>query len=1040
MNNLLRYISFAASVIAYVCFVSCDTDQTTSIGGKDTAYFPIGNNVEIHPLGDMLNVSFTSGVDWYVEISPKEHPWLDISLTQNTYKKGTTQFNISADPYKGVKNDDVNEALMTFYSTSREVLHTVTIHQQPAYIDITQEAGTTGDFEWHSEGTKGSRTYRVSSNIHWTCHFEDDDIFYSSVDSGGNLGGEYKDMVIQAVDVNLGTEPLSTQLTFCAVKKNGNETTVIDEVFRTMQLEQDNLIFDVPSEFPSVGELGNYSLNSNQDYSDPYRVQVDVFTETDYILQWRMEGDDEVKGIYEGEPWFYADYERGYGLPRNDVLFVEVPEANPDTVSRVAIIRLVSVLNDRAYREIKVSQNPYTWDITIGELSADEASSTTIQINTQGPWSITKPSNAGWWETDENTWSGEGPKTIEINSTDWNLDTKKSYEATFEISSGCNELTKSLILIKDRFHFDIANNMVNDLETVKSILSELRKKDLTLYPVEVDCSGPWSCKFVDKVGLDSNWVYIDNESGTNEIKLGAKSVNGSNMDREAKIVFTSHVHKKFGETLTETLTLKQLKHVFGWEVDDWGSEIRNQYLNQPAYVGIGAAFGFSTTFSDEWQMESDQPWVLLNMENSAPNQRLSGNGEGQYEKYVYVTVADNFNTASGNRTATITVYDKFKGDKKSFTISQAPFVFNVSCSSSYNVGPFDADMKTFDVNISKDAPWTVQVTDPGSLLREYTQSGVGTGSNETFTFTTNAVSDINMGDRTATVKISVDGSNLSKTFKVVQSEYAFRTLSDPTVFHEVDIKAQRILIDCYKDNWEVSSSARWIDAVKDGAYLKLTPKEINTNLSNSNTGEVIITTPFDGNAKAIRLNVEQSNYKFGVSAEKLDFEPLDAATKKQSITVDASAGWDFKKLSEFTASKGNNKIEISVKSENYDTDSSKSETLTVESDHGHTKTVVITQKPYVFSVDEFKDKSITSAEQTISFENLLCTGKLNVKIESKATWLTVYTDMQDGKIVLKATANTDKTATVRTAKVTLSSEHKAHNAKLSKEITITQDK
>ena len=113
MKNLFRYISFAVSVAVSVCVVSCEIDKTTTTPSKDTAYFPIGNNIEIHPLGDTLNLSFTSDVDWYIEVNPSAPSWLDISLGESrshTNKKGTTQFIIAAQIHKGVKGKAANMA------------------------------------------------------------------------------------------------------------------------------------------------------------------------------------------------------------------------------------------------------------------------------------------------------------------------------------------------------------------------------------------------------------------------------------------------------------------------------------------------------------------------------------------------------------------------------------------------------------------------------------------------------------------------------------------------------------------------------------------------------------------------------------------------------------------------------------------------------------------------------------------------------------------------------------------------------------------
>ena len=1048
MNNLFRYISFAISIVASVFIVSCETDKTTTTPSKDTAYFPIGDNIEIHPLGDTLNLSFTSDVDWYIEVNPSAPSWLDISLGESrshTNKKGTTQFNIGAKIHKGVKGDAANKAEIKFYSSTGEELHSAEIVQPAAYISIEQLSGTVGNFEWYAIGTEKSRSYNVSSNIHWECKVVNDTIFSSSISDGGSLKGETKNLVIQAKDINLGHVPLATALVFSAVKKNGSNSFLMDEEFTTLSLSQNNLVFDAPSEFAHIGELGSYRFSSYTDYSDPDRAEIEVLTETDYHILWRMEQESSFKDLGESGQWFVLNESKGAGnVLRRDRLEVEVADANPDTTARVAVIRLESVLNKRAYKDIKLIQNPYTWDISLEELPADQEGRTEIKINTKGPWTMQVPANEGWWETDETQWSGEGEKVIVVNSTKWNLDPKNKLVADFSISNRCNELVTSLPLVKDHFHFSIGNNLANGREEVRDVLSQLRKKDIDQYEVLVDCSGPWSCKFIDSADLDSTWVNITKKSGRNEeIYIGSVSRNLGDTDREARIVFTSHVHRDKGLLLTDTLSLKQFKHVFGWEPDEWSAEVRAENCNQPAYIGNGNAttFGFSTTFSDQWSLTSDQEWVKFSLNGTAPSQTISGDGESADEKFIYVTVDNNYETYS-SRIANVTVRDLFRDTQKSFTIFQEAFVFDVTCKSSYNVGPFESDSKTFDVRVTENAPWTTTVEGDAGLLTDYTTAGTGTGNNTSFTFATNAVTDINTADRKATVKIKVDGGKLVKSFTVQQPGYKFKNTSSPKDFHEVEFESQRIKIDCYNDDWKVKDTPDWLAAVKNGQYLELEPKSVNTELDQAHTGSVVITTPFGGNEKSISLNVKQNGYRFDISDELIEFEPLDERTVKKSITVTASAaGWSCDKVEDFTVSKENNtEIEVSVKGKYYETSAPKTKELTITSEHGHKKTVTLKQKPYVFSVSDFIDKSVDNKEQKITFDNLQCTGELTATVESGQSWLTVETKPTNGQLVLKVEANTAKGAAKRSAKVTLSSQHVAFNAGLSKEIVITQEK
>ena len=1060
MNNLFRNIASVVSALATVCLVSCQKDTTTTAGGKDTTYFPIGKNIDIHPLGDTLNVSFTCDEDWYVEVIPNDHNWLHLSLKeskQNLNEKGTANFTISAKAYEGVRNDEDNEATVTFYTKSGKELHSVQVSQPAAYIEIVKTEGTDGDFEWYAEGDIMSRTYMITSNIHWVCDFMTDDIFLTTVNEGGNLKGESKYLTVKAKDINMDDKPHPATLVFRALKKNGDEETVMNSRFTELDLQQDNLVFKPSSnEFDPIGELGNYSFSDTdkaQYYDGEYFAYIEVLTETDYDIQWRMENESDFKEYVYGDTWFQLSSEDI--VETGDVLakrfIAKVSEANPSEDQRAAIIRLVSNKNARAYNDIRLVQDGYTWNVSIeGGLSADISASTTITVDTKGPWQI-NPEVKDWWVAETGTkWSGEGYAEIKINSAKWNLLTDEDLSALFEVSSGLNDLDDDITLTKERFHFKIGKNIITGKE-VRDILADLRKKDNAPYEVGVDCSGEWVCRFEDAAGLDSTWVNISAKQGKGEnqsINLGAMSKNSSSFDREAKVIFTSLTHREHGEVLTETLSLKQLKHTFGWGVDDWTEEQITVNTNQPAYIGEGTTFGIPTIFSDDWSLESDASWVKFNMKDQKPSSKISGdgvsNGDNDDETYVWVTVDNNFSTDNVARTATVTVRDEFKGEEKSFKITQEPFVFQIDSEASYPVGPFETDNKSFSYRITQNAPWTVQViSGDESLLNIYTKKGTGTGNIETYTFAAASVPGVNTSDRTATVKMAVTGSTLSKTFTLSQPGYPFEAGTSTSEFPEVDYEEAKIKIDCYNNDWKVNSKPSWIKAEKDGDYVKLTPTAINDDLESDNTGDVVISTPFGGNEQTLKISVKQDKYKFSADKTSLTFETLEDDNDKQEVKITASADWDVDDddLDSFNASKKitGNIIEVSVDGDNYQMEDI-SEEFSVISEHKHQVKISVTQKAYVFSVNNFVDTTVDNKAQTISFNDLKCSGKLEAVVETTAKWIKVKTQPENGTLALSVEANDAKDAKDRSAKITVSSEHVRNNNKLTKEITITQTK
>ena len=1060
MRKVFRYISLAAFALAAMTFVSCDKDDTTTVPGKDTVYFPIGDKIQIHPLGDELHVSFTSDVDWKVEVEGSGTSWLKIekdskSLINNKLNKGTVAFDISADENYGEKDTDNKTAVIKFKDNVDNTLHSVTVSQNAAYIILDKAEDL---YEWYRGADRGDeRIYKIRSNIHWECTFTADSIFHVSSNEGGRLNQEdIKELTIYANDINLDDEIRETSLMFTALKKDA-EGNVIDRIkdVESLKLTQDNLIFNAPEEFSNtIGELGAYSSSSGEANT----AQIEVQTETDYRIRWRMENEseDNFRDYNSENVWFSIDTIRSGENVYAYQMTAKVESANPDTLARIAIIRLESTENPRAYRDVKLTQNPYTWNVTVGKLLAQDNSTTTLVIDTKGPWTVNIPEAADWWQSSVTEWQGEGYKEIVIKSTKWNLDLENDWPALLEVSNSLNALRSDMTLIKEHYHFNIGENLVTkDQKTARTVLAKLFKKDTHKYAVEVDCSGEWQAEYTLP-----DWVNISdlgNEtpmSGNATFSLGAMTKNPEESDRDAKIIFTSLTHGD--ATVTDTLDIKQLKHVFGWEPDQWTEETRNQYCNQPAYiVGSGThTFGFETTFSDTWSLTSNQDWVKFHLGSNSAGKKtsLSGEGDSIDERYVYVTVDNNFNTGSSNRTATVKVYDELKGTEKSFTISQDPFVFDVTGSQITTVGPLDEKTVTYNIKITEGAPWILNLTgeNPELIASGYTGSGTGKGAAEavTVTLTTCKVPKVNTGIRTATVNVSVDGSDLSKPFTIKQNEYNFECYSDKlSSFHEVDIRTQEVTVDCYENNWDIESvSEDWMTVVKDGNVIKLTPKDVNKKTDSENEATIKITTPFGGNTQTLSFEVKQDKYKFAVTDKptSLDFEPLDVTTKK-TVKIEASAGWSSGLSGEAklgnTEDKNAKTISVKPTEANYDT-RVKEGKLTITSDHGHKEVVTFTQKAYKFSPGDMADKKVGSDAVTIEFTGLECTGKLAVKdVVADGSWLkTTDVEIVDNKTIkVKVPANDAKDAKTRDAKITISSEHVNKNSNLTKTIKITQN-
>lgn len=1070
MMKSIKYISLLTCVAACLAAASCQKDSQTTAntnGSGNQTFIPLDqlNGHNVNPLGDSFHVSFTSAVAWKAEISwSGSSNWL--SLNKTNAGSGTTDIEFTAQPwFDSDKKGEERKATIKFKNQSNELLNSVTLCQRAGYLRVLNSDGSEVNecsFIWKADSQK----LLVESNVEWEVNFTDR---LGNVIADGDMPSFTKDILngvnngkpgeSSEVTVNLSTNAHNfdtdyneAHLVFTPVKVdlNAREESKRDYA-RDISVSQDYLIFVVVE-----GEGSNLSLDYIPEDAFRRDLVLDGFSELgkDFVETGVVSGYEHITTKY--FTLIYEESTVNYNeIPSTDSLGVNVydvdsrswngrdvrcvtfsttlPKANPECeVKEFEIPLTIEGMEDEegASRKVTLVQNPYVWDMSVGKLLADDNASTMIIINTTGPWTMEVPEFSSWWNTENTEWSGVGSKIITFTSSEWNLDLTEDKTAAFRISNTCNSLADDLTLIKEHYHFNIGENLVTERETAREVLAELRKKDTDSYAVEVDCSGQWKAEFDDLPA----WVNISNlgngiaNSGNNTFTLGALSKNTEEYDRGAKIIFTSLTHQD--GTVTDTLYMTQLKHVFGWEPDQWTEETRNQYCNQPAYiVGSGThTFGFETTFSDTWSLTSNQDWVKFHLgTNSAGKDTwLSGEGDSNDERYVYVTVDNNFNTGSSNRTATVTVYDEFKGVSKSFTISQEPFVFNVT-GSSQSIGPLEEKDLPFYVNITEGAPWRVAVTGDTALIASgFQQNWTGAGNAQTLTLRTQKVSQVNQS-RKATVTISVDGSSLSTPFTVNQSEYRFKTDKQSlSQFAELNPASQTFTVTS-DGSYEVEKPD-WITLQRSGNTYTATPTN-NTGSDRGGNIRIRLTDPAMTSAP-INLQVSQRDFVFSVNPTSVSAGVLSSLN--HSVTVSSSGKWtassnntDMVPLTSASGSGNRNgetlKIDVT---KNYSA-SKRDAIITITSeDTGNTKTISVSQPGYEFSVSGAQTESVGYGASTFT-RTVTCSDpakwdvassdavNFSVKKSSdnKSFTVTILSNEGDGK---KETSPRNATITVRT--------------------------
>jgi hypothetical protein len=1097
MKKVFRYVSLAVCAFAAIALVSCDKDESTqNIPMENVAYFPIGNDVEIHPLGDDLYVSFTSEVDWRIDKSQCD--WVDFSKTSGG--KGTTELKISVGKYLGEGNQSNRSNAVMFKSESGETIQRVNFHQDALYLKVNDSDELVSDcsFDWKA----GSQSITVTSNVLWEANFVDgnvEDAFSKGLNEGEKFGkpGELVTLRfdLNANDHNFSADSNKVKLMIVPVKVKGDVETQYEDDARTINVSQDNLIFIVSQsadpgmiekdkftenlDLDGFSELGrDYVSGEGQGFvnesdhitSQTFYVMEEVDENGNSLVEWNFgeyQADSISKSEYGNEVRIYDFNGRNVKVTSYDV---SLTKANPTLDTFVCPLPLyivdieVDQQDNRARRLVNLHQKPYIWKISSGSLLAQGGDTASIKITTTGPWKIELPNSSyQWWETSNTVWEGVGNYEIHFNTPVWNLDLNNDETDYFNFSSRCNDISESVGLVKEHFHFNIGNNMVTDIKTSRDMLMGLLKKDINYYDVEVDCSGEW---VVDYLNVPA-WVKISglnddmSKDGNHNFSIGASEKNPSSQDREAMIVFTSKTHSGFGIDLRDTLLLKQMKHTFGWEPDEWSEEVKNRNCNHPAYIVLDQSqknhtFGFSTTFSDDWTLSSDASWVQFHLGENAYNkqQSLSGTGESTDEQYVYVSVDNNFSTTQGGRSATVTVTDEFTDQSKSFKITQDAFVFDVVAVESLNdIGPLDSSEKSVNVTITEGAPWNLTITsDNSGLISSYAIDGqnrtnsIGTGSKQTVSLCPTAVQDVNSGVRQAKVTIKVEGSTLNKPISLKQKEFSF-TLDKTSLskFHEVTKSAQTVNVTC-SGEWSFNHPVNNAFSVtRNGNQLSIVQKGVNTSLTSELQDKIIITTNdlIGGQQKTLTLEPVQSKYVFSTNIDSgsNSFEPTDDNTKSSTVKVQSSTtGWTFTSSgSGFTVNKsGTDKIIVKPNGKNYQT-TQKSVAITVKSEHGHNETVNFSQKQYIFNTGTFADKADVKKEgETLTFTGLQCTGSLDFEIKAvnNVSWLDKSNvSISNGQMKVVIPANT---GSERKVQIRLFSKDEGMNKDLTKTITLTQ--
>ena len=1034
-----------ALLTACAVFSACSNDKQDVYNNADNGitYLPLPEEMHIHPLGDVINVSYTSDEDWKVRFSDSYQDW--VSMT-GSGRAGTSKLSISVSP--NVQSDNDRDLTISFCSTDGKVVYDeFTIFQNVAILEVNQESF---DLGWKKP--EDNKVFTVTSNIQWRMTLDNASQFAEDTEKVGKICGTLdtefelsdEDVKFTPVENNLDPEDRTAVFTIKPVKLDNDDNEVqltdtdLEKLTKKVSVSQDYLLFllnggryDIT--LSGFSELGKDYVETNLESINPeeheYTKTFSITSEEEVTFDQAalaaiggelVEGNHTEVELPDGRTAIKTDY----------TLYMTKP--NPETKDFDYALKFWAVEDNTAFRTVNVKQKPYVFNLqTEDNLSTYINQGNEVKkltVNTTGPWKLdTEKEQWEEWLSIEPT-SGIGTTELTVTSNDRNLkfdDLEQELQFSSELHGGNTEfasIEKTVIARQARFQFDVTpDNKLN---------ASLSRANEDTHSISVTSSGEWAYK-LKYDDVDKDWLNTEISTQGDALCV-TPSMNEEETQRTVEVEIWSVLHQdaveKEGKQFKEDdwkkkCSIKQDALLFELkDLDDkkiFEPEIFAAYGSSPQ----GIFFKCSAKWKIIYEKEADKEWLKF----------LTTDNEDilEYDDYEYTTIQMKAETNTGDqiREAKVSVVadineDGTYGDRQiPLTVTQDGFVFDVKVNNGdavpSSVGVLNEWYNTVtipvEITTTEGAGWEI-------VYEEEEDKWVG-GPDETIFNGNQPISftpknNPTMNDRRATIKVkSTVTGNEKLLFSISQSEYSFNTTEHKSLaaFNEISSKntdRKKVSLGCTTGaRWYVESKPDWITITDEnlnevgGADNYATSKEvyINTNANNLDKEKdrpdaVIIKSVLGSYEK--KINVKQKKYVWSVTPNIDNIEITDGEEHSQTFYVNCSADWDYKLLypegsesefADFEKDGQSGKLTVPV---NY-TNNDRTATLIIKSEHYNDDDgknlkceVPITQKAFVYDVsvlDEYKDDN---GAITILFKAGKDLTKTIRGLNCSGTWIT----------------------------------------------------
>ena len=1052
-----------ALLTACAVFSACSNDKQDVYNNADNGitYLPLPEEMHIHPLGDVINVSYTSDEDWKVRFSDSYQDW--VSMT-GSGRAGTSKLSISVSP--NVQSDNDRDLTISFCSTDGKVVYDeFTIFQNVAILEVNQKSFD--HLDWKKP--EDNKAFTVTSNIQWRMTLDNESQFAEDTDKVGKLCGTLDTEFEQSEDTvkftpvenNLGSENRTAKFIIKPVKldNDGNEVqltdTDLEKLTDTVSVSQDYLLFYLNDDerdsitLDGFSELGKDYVEAN---SDSLNVADHVLTQSFSITSEEEVAFDQAALAAIGGELFEGNHtevelpDGRTGIKTEYTLYMTQP--NPKTEDLDYALKFWAVEDPDAFRTVNVKQKPYVFDLqTEDDLSSyinQGGEVKYLTVNTTGPWKLdTEKEKWQKWLSIEPT-SGIGTTKLTVKSNGRNLEFDDLKQVVLQFSSELHggAIVEPIEAKQAAFEFEV---------TEDDALHALSRVDTDPYDMRVVSSGPWKLEITDESQSGNDWLgmsvlkdgeteytFDSQESSDTPIIVNAKTKNPyEDKDRIVKVTVysTLHVDGDWDGKNIKTFEVKQEKFNFKVQnsVDD---ETKFDKTNFAAYKSNSNSVNFYLKCSAKWQIDTGgATWLSFD--------QTSGDG-----KYLTLKMTAATNDSDAQRPAATV---KIKADvdedglyddrEETITVTQDGFVFDVE----YNAfGTFGALNKTsipVKIITTDEAGWTITYDDDDWIGASETS-----GSSTTdLTFTPKDNPDRTTRDASAVISSDVTGKSIMIPF--YQDAYVFddKDVTTLSTFDELVSKAktQEVNVSCTegggwtieKPSWiKVTSGTSTTDMTKGtgSTTLKLTVDENHLSTASDRTDYVKIKSDIGEYEK--KVTVKQRKYTWEVRGMgDLELDPDE--DESMPITITSSGKWtaafDTNVSSDFvtiTPASGDGNRSAAVATlkvlENFTPDERET-VLTIASEHSSSasslsESMKITQGGYIYKV-EVEDMSFDAKGGQKVVRSLQCTGKLDVSKPSSASWITKAEVSTSGVLTIVVAEN--KETKERNAEITIQSEH-----------------